>query len=208
MVEDDVVNGYAIYGEGTDYLYIANNLMGKCRGAGYFAKPVSFRMSEMERGGTSRDARLFNNIFYKCQKAAITMPTKDNEAEGNLYVKQTGGYLRVMYPAPQVCLDLPAWKKFYGFDARGQEGWFEIDVDTENYTLQFKTAKDRPFFFANQSEKRNLVYDPSEVEEVPSDSLASSDFFGNNVNKNMRVPGPFMELNTEKTYNIDPRKLK
>ncbi|MHB8131777.1 MAG: right-handed parallel beta-helix repeat-containing protein [Mobilitalea sp.] len=208
MVEDDVVNGYAIYGEGTDRLYITNNLIGKCRRSGYFAKPVSFRMSGMERGGTSRDASLFNNIFYKCQEAAITMPTEKNEAEGNLYVKQTGGYLRIMYPAPEVCLDLSAWKEFYGFDISGQEGWFEIDVDTENYTLQFKQAEDAPFFFANQSEKHNFVYDPSEVRQVRSDSLASSDFFGNSVNADMRVPGPFMELSTEKIYNIDPRKIR
>ena len=208
MVEDNVVNGYAIYGEGTDYLYIVNNLIGKCRGAGYFAKPVSFRMSGMERGGTSRNARLFNNIFYKCQEAAITMPTEKNEAEGNLYVKQTGGYLRVMYPAPEVCLDLPTWKKFYGFDMTGQEAWFEIDVDTENYTLQFKPAKDTPRFFANQSKKRNIVYDPSKVQEVRSDSLVSSDFYGDSVNAGKRVPGPFIELKPDKIYNIDPRKLK
>jgi hypothetical protein len=208
MVESDAVNGYAIYGEGTDRLYIANNLIGKCRGAGYYAKPVSFRMSGMERGGTSRDARLFNNIFYQCKEAAITMPTEKNEAEGNLYVKQTGGYLRVMYPAPEVCLNLPSWKEFYGFDITGQEGWFDIDVDTENFTLQFSQAKDAPFFFANQAQRRNHVYDPNKVQKVRTDSLAASDFFGNIVDTDMRVPGPFMELNTSITYNIDPRILK
>ena len=136
------------------------------------------------------------------------MPTEKNEAEGNLYVKQTGGYLRVMYPAPEVCLDLSAWRKFYGFDMTGQEAWFEIDVDTENYTLQFKPAKDAPRFFANQEEKRSFVYDPSKVQEVRSDSLASLDFFGDSVNTKKRVPGPFIELKPDKIYNIDPRKLK
>jgi hypothetical protein len=208
MVEDSVINGYAIYGEGTDRLYITNNLIGKCRGAGYYAKPVSFRMAGMERGGTSRDARLYNNIFYKCQEAAITFPTEKNEAEGNLYVKETGGYLRVMYPAPEVCLDLPTWKEFYGFDKTGQEGWFEIDVDTENYTLQFRQAEDAPIFFANQSHRHNYIYDPSEVLKVASESLPSScDFYGNSVNAKMRVPGPFMELKADRIYNIDPRML-
>ncbi len=206
LVEDNVVNGYAIYGEGTDYLYIANNLIGRCRGAGYFAKPVSFRMSGMERGGTSRDARLYNNVFYECQEAAITMPTEKNEAEGNLYVKQTGGYLRVMYPAPEVCLNLPAWQKFYGFDSNGQEAWFDIDIDTENFTLQFKKAEDTPRFFANQAEKRYFVYHPSEVKRVRADSRVSSDFYGNDVNDDMRIPGPFTELKPDKIYNIDPRK--
>lgn len=208
VVEDDVVNGYGIYGEGTDRLYIANNLIGKCRGTGYFAKPVSFRMTGMERGGTSRDARLLQNIFYKCQEAAITMPTEKNEAEGNLYVKQTGGYLRVMYPAPEVCLNLPAWKEFYGFDITGQEGWFEIDLDTENYILQFREAKDSPFFFAKQAERRNFIFDPSMVKEVRRDPLAFTDLFGNCVNADMRVPGPFMELEAEKIYSIDPRVRK
>lgn len=206
LVEDNVVNGYAVYGEGTDYLYIANNLIGKCRGAGYFAKPVSFRMSGMERGGTSRDARLYNNVFYECQEAAITMPTEKNEAEGNVYVRQTGGYLRVMHPAPEVCLNLPAWQKFFGFDSNGQEAWFDIDIDTENFTLQFKTAEDTPRFFANQAEKRDFVYHPSEVKRVRADSRVSSDFYGNDVNDDMRIPGPFTELNPDKIYHIDPRK--
>lgn len=207
MVEDNVVNGYAVYGEGTDYLYIANNLIGECRGSGYFAKPVSFRMSGMERGGTSRDARLMNNIFYQCQEAAITMPTKDNEVLGNLYVKQKGGYLRVMYPAPEVCLDLSAWKKFYGFDMFGQEAWFEIDVDTKNYTLQFRHSEDKPVFFANQSEKHKFLYDPSEINEVHCDPLLWNDFYGESVDTKQRVPGPFIKISSEKIYNIDPRKL-
>ncbi len=208
MVESDAINGYAVYGEGTDRLYIANNLIGKCRGSGYFAKPVSFRMSGMERGGTSRNAKLFNNIFYQCKEAAITMPTQNNKAEGNLYVKQTGGYLRVMYPAPQVCLNLPAWQEFYGFDMEGQEGWFDFDVDTENFTLRVKLAKDAPFFFANQEKRRNFVYNPSEVKAVLVDKLASSDFYGDMVNGDHRVPGPFQELTIGRTYHIDPRKQK
>ena len=58
--EHDVVNGYGVYGEGTDHLYLSNNLFGKCRGSGYFAKPVSFRMEQdMMRGGTGRDTRIF-----------------------------------------------------------------------------------------------------------------------------------------------------
>lgn len=207
LVDDSVVNGYAVYGEGTDYLYITNNLIGRCRGAGYFAKPVAFRMHGMERGGTSRDARLHNNIFYKCQEAAITMPTEKNEAEGNLYVKQTGGYLRIMYPAPQVCLDLPAWKKFYGFDLSGQEGWFDIDIDTDRFLLEFKISEDKPMFFTNQENRRNFVFDPTEINEVRCDSLVSSDFYNNSISTDKRIPGPFLEMNTSRIYNIDPRKL-
>ncbi len=206
MVEDDTVNGYAIYGEGTDHLYIANNLIGKCRGAGYFAKTVSFRMGGLLRGGTSRDTRLFQNIFYDCREAAITLPTEKNEVEGNLYVKQTGGYLRVMYPAPESCLDLPAWKEFYGFDLKGQEGWFEIQVDTDNYTLEFLEAETIPVSFGNQMEKHCFLYDPSGVEKNIKDRLVGGDFYGYET-ETERVPGPFRELVTGKKYGIDPRRF-
>ena len=40
-----------------------------------------------------------------------------------------GGYLRVMYPAPENCLNLPAWKEFYGFDQTGQNAWMDIALD-------------------------------------------------------------------------------
>ncbi|MBO7664173.1 MAG: right-handed parallel beta-helix repeat-containing protein, partial [Clostridia bacterium] len=58
--ETEAVNGYAVYGEGTDRLVIAHNLIGRCRHSGYYAKPVGFRMHGMERGGTSRAAKIYN----------------------------------------------------------------------------------------------------------------------------------------------------
>lgn len=206
LVENDVVNGYAIYGEGTDHLYIANNLIGNCRGSGYYAKPVAFRMHGLLRGGTSRDARLFNNIFYQCGEAAITLPTEKNEADGNMYVKQTGGYLRVMYPAPEACLDLPAWKEFYGFDLTGQEGWFTLEVDTENYTLQANKTEDAPLDYWRQLERHNYCYDPSDIEQVRNASLVPTDFYGDTVETEKRIPGPVMELKPGILYRIDPRK--
>ena len=133
--EDEAVNGYAVYCEGTDRLVVAHNLIGKCRHSGYYAKPVGFRMGGMDRGGTSRRARIVNNIFYDCGEAAIVFPTADNAAEGNLYVRMQGGYLRVMYPQPEVCLNLPAWQEFCGFDREGQNGWFDIALDEETGTV-------------------------------------------------------------------------
>ncbi|MBB2183859.1 right-handed parallel beta-helix repeat-containing protein [Lachnospiraceae bacterium MD1] len=207
LVEHDVINGYAIYGEGTDHLYIANNLIGNCRGSGYYAKPVAFRMHGLLRGGTSRDARLFNNIFYQCGEAAITMPTEKNEAEGNLYVKQTGGYLRVMYPAPEACLDLPAWKEFYGFDLQGQEGWFDIEINTETYTMELKKAENGlRNVWRQELEKHQFIYDPSDIKEVENASLVSNDFYGTATKDEKRSPGPFHKLQTGEVYSIDPRK--
>ena len=164
--EHDVVNGYGVYGEGTDRLRIVHNLIGKCRHSGYYLKPVPFRMHGMERGGTSRDARIINNIFYDCGEAAIVFPTRDNAAEGNLYVRMQGGYLRVMYPEPEVCLNLPAWQEFCGFDKEGQNAWFDIDVDEDTGRFTCAPAADRPFTFRGGPDRLNMIFDPKNVKPV------------------------------------------
>ena len=167
--ELDVVNGYGVYGEGTDRLYISHNLIGKCRHSGYYMKPVGFRMHGMDRGGTGRDAKIINNIFYDCGEAAIDFPTRDNTAEGNLYVRMNGGYLRVMYPEPEVCLNLPAWKEFCGFDKEGQNAWFDIDVDTETGKVTYSPSADGPVGLPSQLARLNMIRDPEEVKKVTAD---------------------------------------
>jgi len=166
--EHDVVNGYGIYGEGTDRLHVSHNLIGRCRHSGYYLKPVPFRMHGLERGGTSRDAKIINNIFYDCGEAAIDFPTRDNTAEGNLYVRLQGGYLRVMYPAPENCLNLPAWQEFFGFDREGQNAWFDIEVDEEGKTV-FRPAESAPMGLPSQLKRLNLLLDPSDVRKVAAD---------------------------------------
>ncbi len=161
--ENEAVNGYGIYGEGTDRLQIEHNLIGRCRHSGYYLKPVPFRMHGLERGGTSRDARILQNIFYDCGEAAIVFPTRDNEAEGNLYVRMTGGYLRVMYPEPEVCLNLPAWQEFLGFDREGRNGWFDIEPDFEKGTVTFRATEEKPFAFPGQAERLKMIFDPGEI---------------------------------------------
>ena len=39
-----------------------------------------------KRGGTSRENKLFNNIFYNCGEAAIILPNEHNEIDGNVYM--------------------------------------------------------------------------------------------------------------------------
>ena len=167
--ELDVVNGYGVYGEGTDRLHISHNLIGKCRHSGYYMKPVGFRMHGMDRGGTGRDAKIINNIFYDCGEAAIDFPTRDNTAEGNLYVRMNGGYLRVMYPEPEVCLNLPAWKEFCGFDKEGQNAWFDIDVDPETGKVTYSPSADGPVGLPSQLARLNMIRDPEEVKKVTAD---------------------------------------
>ena len=207
QTEHDVINGYGIYGEGTDHLQIVHNLIGRCRSAGYFAKPVSFRMHGLERGGTSRDARFWNNLFYRCREAAIKLPTKDNTCEGNCYVRMEGGYLRIFYPQPEVCLHLPAWQEFYGFDLNGQEGWFTIEVDDENLKLVFSKAEDTPDFFGKIPGNRNFIYDPERLCRVES-AFPETDFYGETQENGVRLPGPFTTADTGKCFDIDPRKRK
>ena len=191
--ESDAVNGYAVYGEGTDRLYIAHNLIGECRHSGYYAKPVGFRMHGMERGGTSRKARILNNIFYNCGEAAIDFPTKDNTAEGNLYVRMEGGYLRVMYPEPEVCLNLPAWQEFLGFDRKGQNAWFDIELDEKNRAVRFRKAKQEPFGLPAQMRRLNLLRDPAEIREVPAAPGVPCDLAGLPRERETMLPGPFAE---------------
>ena len=186
--ENEAVNGYGVYGEGTDRLRIVHNLICKCRHSGYYLKPVPFRMHGMERGGTSRDARIINNIFYDCGEAAIVFPTRDNEAEGNLYVRMQGGYLRVMYPEPEVCLNLPAWQEFCGFDREGQNAWFDIEVDEETGRFAFRAAEDRPFGFRNELERLKMILDPKDVKRV----RAAEDLPGETGEQ--VLPGPLGEF--------------
>jgi hypothetical protein len=167
--ELDVVNGYGIYGEGTDRLHITHNLIGKCRHSGYYMKPVGFRMHGMERGGTSRDAKIINNIFYDCGEAAIVFPTRDNTAEGNLYVRMTGGYLRVMYPEPEVCLNLPAWQEFCGFDREGQNAWFDIELNETDGKVSFRRVEKGPAGLPVQLKRLNLILDPEGIKKVKAD---------------------------------------
>ena len=204
--ENDVINGYAVYGEGTDRMQIKFNLIGKCRGSGYYAKPVGFRIEAWSRGGTSRNAELIGNIFYECGEAAITMPTEKNKAEGNLYANMPGGYLRVMYPAPEVCLDLKSWQEFYGFDRNGQEAVLDISVDTEALTLTVKKAAVPALSndgFRNG--KEGLNRDPERIGKIAADPQVTVDFFGSETG-NERIPGPFGNIMDGVVINIDPRR--
>ncbi len=195
LQEDTFVNGYAIYGEGTDRLYIAHNLIGQCRHSGYYAKPVGFRMNGLQRGGTSRKAKIINNIFCDCGEAAIVFPTMDNESEGNLFVNLGGGYLRVMYPAPETCLDLRAWQEFNGFDLMGQNGYFSIQVDEEAGTVTFAPRADAPFGLPEQLRRAALIRDPGKVVPVAADPHVPADVHGV-PHGEQALPGPFADLDT------------
>ncbi len=210
--ERDDVNGYGIYGEGTDHLRIAFNLIGTCRGSGFYEKPVSFRMGGSERGGTSRDSVLVSNLFYKCQEAAITFPTEHNTSEGNLIVKESGGYLRIMYPEPELCLHLPAWQEFTGKDQQGQEGWFDVEVDTKALTLRMVPSAEKPMFFPGS--EREMAESMEEVQGLTGEALLTAldriapDTAGvvEGSEDMIFMPGFIGDIRMGEVYEIDPRK--
>ncbi len=195
--EDDTVNGYAVYGEGTDRLYIAHNLIGNIRHSGYYAKPVGFRMHGMDRGGTSRNATIVNNIFYACGEAAIDFPTRDNRADGNLYVREQGGYLRVMYPAPEVCLNLAAWQEFYGFDPEGRNAWFDVAVEPAENRVILRKSADRPAGLPAQVRRMQHILDPMQVPGISPDPLVRVDRLGRERSGETVLPGPWAEWQAE-----------
>ena len=152
------------------------------------------------------DAMLLNNIFYHCEEAAIKLPTRSNEAEGNCYIKENGGYLRILYPQPPVCLHLPAWKEFYGFDSHGQEAWFDIEIDTEKLSFTCREAAKHPFAFPGELEKRNFIFEPEQIQKVDASPLVQTDFYGKSIENGRCLPGPFAKLASNRIYDIDPRK--
>ena len=202
--ETEAVNGWAVYGEGTDRLHISHNLIGKCRYGGYYAKPVSFRMAGLDRGGTSRKAKVLNNIFYDCGEAAICFPTADNKAEGNLYVRMKGGYLRVMYPEPENCLNLPAWQEFFGFDMHGQNAWFDFLLDEQTGRLKARESADAPFGLPHQLARLRLLLRPEDVRPVAPDPLVRADCAGCAHPEGNVLPGPFNSLTGDNRIPLPP----
>lgn len=187
-VDLDIKNGYGIYIEGTDRLRMVNNLIGKCNKAGFFGKTVAFRV-DRKRGGTSRENKFYNNIFYDCGDAAIIMPNEHNEAEGNVYSKMPGGYLRIKYPEPEMCLDLTSWQEFCGFDITGVTCNLEIDINSQDLTMTI------------------ILNEP--LTKVEADQKVNTDYFSTITKDKLRTPGPFNRLKKGKiTLSIDPRKIQ
>jgi len=204
--EAGIVNGYAVYGEGTDHLRIVNNFIGKCQSAGYYAKAVPFRIVGPTRGGTSRDAGIYNNIFYDCKEAAIKFPDQHNASEGNLFLNMPGGYLRILYPAPAVCLDLQAWNEFYGFDEFGSIGCLDVDIDTKTLTMTVTDMPKEPMDPFGRSFGEDYIFNCCSIKPVPVREIVAEDFFGESADDEVkRIPGPFQLLRSGETVSIDPR---
>lgn len=180
--------GTCIFIQGTDKLIISQNLIGDCETIAVFATPVEKRIIGT-RGGTARDNKVYNNIFYSWGTAALGFMNSHNPTDGNLYIlpPRAGGYLRILAPEPQQWLDLAAWREFYGWEKNGALGTAEaisFDADTLEVTLVPQAG----------------------WPGVPVFNSVDTDFFGTQTGAT-RPAGPFADLTKGyKRRAIDPRR--
>ena len=119
------------------------------------------------------------------------MPNIHNQTEGNVFARMpfTGGYLRLLYPAPSMCLDLPSWQEFCGFDKEGVVSDISIDINSDTYELTVEVKNSLP--------------------AVKADPKANTDYFTAEAPADKRIAGPFAKLAAGKqVINIDPRQYK
>jgi hypothetical protein len=184
--------GSCIFAHGTDKLVIVQNLLANCTTTGVYAVPIYKRIVGT-RGGTARDLKVYNNLFYSWGAAAIGFANEHNQADGNLYLLgrgfggSSGGYLRILAPEPPQYLDVAAGREFYGWEKNGSTGGAEeLTFDVDKLTMTLVPRGDWP--------------------KLPLFNAVDTDLFGAPTEV-PRTPGPFGNL--EKGFrqrNIDPRQ--
>jgi len=177
--------GSGIFIQGTDKLTVAQNLIGQIDNSGVYAATVEDRLL-LGRGGTSRENRIFNNLFVRCGKAAIEFANAHNQADGNLYAGMPAGFLRITTPPPQQWLDLEAWREFHGWDKSGGTAEVEASFDPEALELSLAVK--------------------GALAKVPAVEKIESDFAGGEAGA-VRAPGPFADLGAGlRSRKVDPRR--
>ena len=180
--------GSGVFIHGTDKLIVAQNLIGNVQNAGVYSVPVENRLIGT-RGGTARENKVYNNIFYGWGTAAIGFANEHNQSDGNIYVMagRGGGYLRILHPEPQQWLDIPAFREFYGLEKNGAVGAVEeLTFDIDKLLLTLVPRGDWP--------------------AVAVFNSIDTDLFGTPAGES-RWPGPFADLKKGfKQRAIDPRQ--
>jgi hypothetical protein len=89
----------------------------------------------------------------------------------------------------------------------GQEGYFDINIDTDKFTLVIKKRKEMPGFYPHSSGRRRFITDIEGIKQVNTKTEVPNDFYGNAVTGEERLPGPFTQIIENQEISIDPRKL-
>jgi hypothetical protein len=187
--------GSCVFLHGTDKMIVAHNLLAGCSTNAVYSVPVEKRIIG-SRGGTARENKVFNNLFYSWGTAAIGFANEHNRTDGNAYLMPQrgrvgdgvagGAYIRILAPEPQEWLDVEAVREFYGWEKTGATGAAdELTFDPDKLTITFVPRGDLP--------------------RVAPFNKIDSDFFGAPEGERL-WPGPFANL--EKGFrqrSIDPR---
>jgi hypothetical protein len=181
--------GSGIFINASDNLTIVQNLIGACETSGIFA------IARPDRGGgTGKLNTISNNIFARCGKSAIVFLSRDNKADGNLYVDMPKdfqglfeGDLKVVDPEAwrQVKYrDLASWRDAFGWDRASVIADGQIDFDPGSLQLTIGLAKAPPKLGAINGIEGDILGQPAGA---------------------ARPPGPLADLRGAKPRLVDPR---
>ena len=142
------VSGIGIEPMGTDKLIMAHNLIMNCEMCGIHSAQVNKRIVE-GRGGTARKQLVLNNIIHNCgttagefsnkhKSAALEFSNQYNYADGNVYSKVPGGYIKIIFPEPELFLDIDSCREFFSWESNGLRLDMDVDFDVENLTLSIR----------------------------------------------------------------------
>ena len=142
------------------------------------------------RGGLSRENKVYNNIFFNTGDSSVNFENEHNEADGNVYAGPRGGYLRVLTPGRPELLDVGAARDYHGWEKNGRAGTVQATLDPDKLVLTFSIEGDIP-----------------KVKTFNATSIMT-DFFGTPTG-DARVPGAFADLSQPFTAkSIDPRGVR
>jgi hypothetical protein len=179
--------GSGIFENAAGNIVIAHNLIGRCDNAGIFTTVRPDRGRPVSEG-----SHVANNIFAKC-KAGIVFLSRNNKADGNVYVDMAGafqGLLEVAADAPAdpemwrriQYSDLASWRAAYGWDRSSVVTTAAIDFDPGTLQLKFSAPKRLP--------------------RVSALAGIETDILGKATGRT-RIAGPLADLRAAQT--IDPR---
>jgi hypothetical protein len=147
-------------------------------------------------GGHTNDVHnlmVYGNVFGKLGRSAIEFTNARNTPDGNLYLRQSGGFgfgfggpvLRVKFPEPPEYHDLASMREEYGWEKNGGSGTVDFTLDPDKLTLALPVKSD--------------------IKPVAAWKGIDTDFYGKPVSGD-RLPGPFPDLlSGPATRNLDPR---